>query len=131
MQLLIIDTTQIQRYIFGSNRLRENIGASYLVAQATGEWALAHMPKPNNVKNAAQLELDDDKQIEKDDLQAEVLYVGGGNVVALFRDKEGAVEFTRTYSRYLLNHAPGLEVVFWHEPFNWKSFKLEQALSAL
>lgn len=35
----ILDTTGIQPYIFGSNRLRENIGASYLVSQATDTWA--------------------------------------------------------------------------------------------
>jgi hypothetical protein len=29
MQLVMVDTTGIQPYIFGSNRLRENIGASY------------------------------------------------------------------------------------------------------
>ena len=28
--LTIVDTAGIQDYIFGSNRLRENIGASYL-----------------------------------------------------------------------------------------------------
>lgn len=33
--LVIVDTTGIQSYIFGSNRLRENVGASYLVHQAT------------------------------------------------------------------------------------------------
>ena len=36
--LLLIDTTQTQRYIFSSNRMRENIGASYLIAKATTEW---------------------------------------------------------------------------------------------
>ena len=35
----VLDTTGIQPYIFGSNRLRENIGASYLVSQATDNWA--------------------------------------------------------------------------------------------
>ena len=34
----VLDTTGIQPYIFGSNRLRENVGASYLVSQATDEW---------------------------------------------------------------------------------------------
>lgn len=33
--LVIVDTTGIQSYIFGSNRLRENVGASFLVHQAT------------------------------------------------------------------------------------------------
>jgi hypothetical protein len=40
MELVIVDTAQIQPYVFGSNRLRENIGGSHLVAQATGAWAL-------------------------------------------------------------------------------------------
>ena len=34
----VLDTTGIQPYIFGSNRLRENIGASYLVSEATDDW---------------------------------------------------------------------------------------------
>jgi len=33
--LVIVDTTGIQSYIFGSNRLRENVGASFLVHAAT------------------------------------------------------------------------------------------------
>lgn len=120
MQLLLIDTSQIQPYIFGSNRLRENIGASYLVAQATGEWALAKMPKPHNVADAQRLKLDDDKWIERDDLKAEVVYVGGGNVVALFADETAAKEFTRAYSRDLLQEAPNLQVVVLHQPFDWE-----------
>jgi hypothetical protein len=34
----VLDTTGIQPYIFGSNRLRENVGASYLVSQTKDEW---------------------------------------------------------------------------------------------
>ena len=120
MQLLILDTSQIQTYIFGSNRLRENIGASYLVAQAAGEWALKQMPQPNNILNAGTRELDGTKQIdEQDGLKAEVIYAGGGNVVALFADEEEAVKYTQAYSRHLLKNAPGLQAVFWHEPFAW------------
>ncbi len=128
MHLLIMDTAQIQPYVFGSNRLRENIGASYLVAQATGEWALERLPKPNNVKNAARLELDDGKRIEEMDLQSEALYVGGGNLVALFRDADSAAAFTKAYSRCLLQRAPGLQVVFWHEPFEWDGQTLAEAV---
>lgn len=132
MQLLIIDTAQIQGYVFGSNRLRENIGASYLVAQATGEWALTHLPTPNNVRNAQESSLDDDKRIERDGLVAEVIYVGGGNVVALFADAQAAENYTRTYSQWLLKNAPNLQVVFWHGPFSWNDNKadLYQAVQA-
>ena len=112
MQLLILDTSQIQPYVFGSNRLRENIGASYLVAQATGQWALEKMPAPHNVADAQALTLNNDQWIERDGLRAEVIYVGGGNVVALFADRAEAEKYVRAYSRYLLQRAPGLQVVF-------------------
>ena len=37
-RLVYIDTVSIQEYIFGSNDLKQNIGASELVAQATRDW---------------------------------------------------------------------------------------------
>lgn len=119
MELLIVDTTQIQPYIFGSNRLRENIGASYLVAQATTEWALEEMPSPNNIDDPKAAKWWNDKQITtpKDNLLAEVIYVGGGNVVALFQGKQEAVQFTHRFSRRMLEELPGLQLVIHHQPF--------------
>ncbi|MCC6608000.1 MAG: hypothetical protein IT327_32640 [Anaerolineae bacterium] len=88
MYVVIVDTTQIQPYIFGSNRLKENIGASYLVAQATDAWAEgclpAHMKK---------------------------LYAGGGNFVVLADDEGSAQTFTRELSKKVLAEAPGLQLV--------------------
>ena len=40
MELVVGKVSQIQRYVFSSNRLRENVGASYLVLQAADNWAL-------------------------------------------------------------------------------------------
>jgi len=42
--LTAIDTTQIQGYIFGSNRLQENIGGSELVEMATRQWVYEALP---------------------------------------------------------------------------------------
>jgi hypothetical protein len=129
MYLLALDSTGTQPYIFGSNRLRHNIGGSHLVAQATGSWALeaaeeAASPRRTNVKDAAALELqdpDDPKYwIEKKpDLAAEVLYAGGGNVVVLFRDDEVANDFRRCLSQKLIEHAPELDLVESGKPFDW------------
>jgi len=130
MYLLALDSTGTQPYIFGSNRLRHNIGASHLVAQATGSWALkaakeAASPRRTNVKDAAALELresDDPKYwIEKNgDLAAEVLYAGGGNVVVLFRDEEVANDFRKCLSEKLIERAPELDLVESGEPFDWE-----------
>jgi len=129
MYLLALDSTGTQPYIFGSNRLRHNIGASHLVARATGSWALkaakeAALPRRTNVKDAGALELqesDDPKYwIEKNgDLAAEVLYAGGGNVVVLFRGKDVADNFRECLSQELIERAPELDLVECGTPFQW------------
>lgn len=91
MYVVIADTAQIQPYIFGSNRLKENIGASYLVAQATSQWAEDEcarlLPK------------------------MEKLYAGGGNFVALAADEASAKAFIGALSKKVLAAAPGLQLV--------------------
>ena len=131
MRLLIVDTVGIQPYIFGSNRLQENIGASHLVARATGEWALGALPKPHNVKCATIGEIDDDKHIKRDGLAAEVLYAAGGNVVVLFRDADGAKAFTRAFSRRVVTDAPSLQLVVVQKAFDWDTTSLSQAVTKL
>ncbi|GAB4190652.1 MAG: hypothetical protein Fur006_32920 [Coleofasciculaceae cyanobacterium] len=115
----VIDTTGIQPYIFGSNRLRENIGASYLVAQATDEWvkwALRQRFGENVYIPSTQPE----KQIDQGNLDAELVYTGGGNAVILFKDRDCAVKFTKTLSEKVLREAPGLKIVVAHsQPFEW------------
>ncbi len=119
MVLVIVDTTQIQPYIFGSNRLRENIGASFLVAQATGEWALSCVPEPHNVETAAAGKLNGNSILDpSSSLAAEVIYAGGGNVVILFRGGNEADAFERDLSKKVLADAPNLQLVIAHSDFN-------------
>ncbi len=130
MHLIIVDTAQIQSYVFNSNRLRENIGASHLVAQATDSWAkeaVQYTAKKHNI--VADGRLDDTKSIENpaDNLDAEVLYAGGGNFVVLFRDDSKAKDFIRTLSRKVLTDAPNLQLVVAQRQFNWKE-SLRQTL---
>jgi len=123
MHLIIVDTAQIQSYVFNSNRLRENIGASHLVAQATDSWAkeaVQYTVKKHNI--VADGRLDDTRSIENpaDNLDGEVLYAGGGNFVVLFRDDSKAKDFIRTLSRKVLTDAPNLQLVVAQRQFNWK-----------
>lgn len=122
MYLVVVDTAQIQPYVFGSNRLRENIGASHLVAETTGAWALEVVqtvaPRSNVTTD---LTLDDGKRIEDVSaaLDAEVLYSGGGNVVVAFQDGDRARQFTRQLSRRALERAPGLRLIIASSEFEW------------
>lgn len=120
--LVVVDTTQIQPYIFASNRLAENIGASWLVKQATGAWALeaiAQVAHRHNIVDAASCQLDPKRNIEHNDLDAEVIYATGGNMLALFKDEALARQFVRQHSRRALCAAPGLTLLFSVQCFDW------------
>lgn len=88
MELVLVDTSQIQAFIFGSNRLRENAGASLLVSQATEDW-----PKEFLGTNS-------------------LIYSGGGNVLLEFGDPNEATAFIRKFSEKVIEEAPGLQIAF-------------------
>lgn len=123
----VLDTTGIQDYIFCSNRLRENIGASFLVEQATEEWVkealrdlgtelnqAIHIPKHDSLSAKP--------YIEEDKLAAELVYAGGGNTVLLFACPKYAERFTQILSKRVLEKAPGLNLVVAHKAFDWDEF---------
>lgn len=122
--LTIIDTTGIQAYIFGSNRLRENIGASHRVHQATGEYvqqALQHaLGETHDLAHLAS-----EPPLEHTpDRRCEVIYAGGGNVLLLFRTlddakKDDAKKMVHELSKLLHTHAPSLRIAAAHRPFDW------------
>lgn len=125
--ITVVDTTGIQPYIFGSNRLQENIGASELVRLATGQWALEAVeavtaPSKHNIADARRGALNDGFQIDKHqgETAAEVIYAGGGNIVVLFRSVEQSRKFADSLTRRVLFDAPGLSLVIAHrDGFEW------------
>jgi hypothetical protein len=125
----VIDTTGIQRYIFGSNRLRENIGGSYLVQVATYEWVkeclleLGEVYIPDEETDDFELRITTNLEIV-----AELVYAGGGNTVLLFRTEEYAKEFTNKLTRKILHEAPGLNLVVAHELFDWDTDSLQKVI---
>jgi hypothetical protein len=110
----VLDTTGIQPYIFTSNRLRENIGASYLVDQATGDWVKNILEKELKIPRDKQYE-----PINTSGLIAEIIYAGGGNSLILFKTIEIAKDFTQKLSKYILIKAPGINLVAAHKEFTW------------
>lgn len=125
----VIDTTGIQKYVFGSNRLKENIGASHLVKLATVQWVkeclrcLGNVHIPDEDKDEVEPRINTDESIV-----AELVYAGGGNTVLLFRSMEYARPFTQKLTRKILEDAPGLNIVIAHHPFNWDTQLLQQVI---
>ncbi|VXD25823.1 conserved hypothetical protein [Planktothrix serta PCC 8927] len=124
LTITVLDTTGIQDYVFSSNRLGENIGASYLVSQATKEWAEkalqdlgkelnqeVHIPTRNSLHKI---------YIGNENVAGEIVYAGGGNTVLLFANAEYAKCFTQILSKRVLQEAPGLNIVAVH----YKEFEL-------
>ncbi|MCL1473243.1 Cas10/Cmr2 second palm domain-containing protein [Argonema antarcticum] len=127
----VIDTTGIQKYVFGSNRLKENIGASHLVKLATTQWVKKCLEElfpssvyiPDETKDEVKPRINTDENIN-----AELVYAGGGNTVLLFRSVEYARHFTQKLTRKILKEAPGLNIVIAHQPFNWDTDILQQVI---
>jgi len=125
----VIDTIGIQKYVFASNRLKENIGASHLVKLATVQWVkeclrcLGNVHIPDEDKDEVEPRINTDESII-----AELVYAGGGNTVLLFRRIEDARQFTQKLTRKILKDAPGLNIVIAHHPVNWDTQLLQQII---
>lgn len=106
---LIIDTMSIQQYVFSSNKMRINLGASQIVS--TFFTAI-------------------NKDFENKDY--EVGYIGGGNALFFFNNKEDAKTFIEFFSKEVLTKFPGLIINYAiNVQFNREKGKYAESIKAL
>jgi hypothetical protein len=86
--LTAVSAASIQPYMFSSNKLKENAGASEIVDQSLRYWN-SHWAEHG----------------------ARRVYVGGGNALLIFRSEEAAIKAIRVWSEIWLRKAPGLRLV--------------------
>lgn len=113
LKALLFDTRSIQKYIFSSNRLKTQIGASYLVDRIFDDVLL---PVICEVCGTAELDDATWREVASPDWtampqKARVAYIGGGNAMILLRADAGeaAAEIVRRFSKELLVRCPGLQ----------------------
>lgn len=115
---LLFDTRSIQRYIFSGNRLRTNVGASYIVDRVFFDVLIDDVLKkifPNedfpSGKDAWEPSRDAETPWEVMNSCC-VAYIGGGNALLLFNqsEKDNRVEVVKNFTRKLLVERPGLKV---------------------
>ncbi|GAB4400409.1 MAG: hypothetical protein OHK003_25970 [Anaerolineales bacterium] len=142
--LTLLDTTAIQEYIFASNRLQENIGASEIVYRATTLWAFEALESvdkdgkklfTHNIlmkDNRFEWDYLPDFQIEKHPAlnAVEVIYAAGGNAVLMFKNTETAKEFTKILTLHVLQNAPGLTVLAQYLEFDWEADMLADEIDS-
>ena len=111
--VVVFGTASVQRYVFQSNRLKENIGASYLVEYWLGDGLVEttqaddtvwRMYMDNPLQDLPKNPVNKDKNIS-------VIYIGGGNAALLCKNKCIAKKAVKKWSRKVLKNAPGLRVV--------------------
>ena len=115
---LLFDTRSIQRYIYSGDRLRTNVGASYIVDRLFFDVLIGGVLKEM---------FPEDKFSTKDDAwdptadtaqpwiemnSCCVAYIGGGNALVLFDSSKAdrRVEVVEKFTRKLLVERPGLKV---------------------
>jgi len=109
---VLIDIVSIQQYIFSSNKLKENIGASHIIGHLIfGEYLKKALGANLDIKkwenNPEEYVLESDKKAE-----FEIGYIGGGNALIIFNESNRATKFIRDYSLILLQYFPGLHPSF-------------------
>ncbi|MDR2940152.1 MAG: hypothetical protein LBV08_07525 [Clostridiales bacterium] len=107
--LAVYDTVGIQDFIFSSNKLAENVGASKLVADV---FCLEGGPLPQVIESVTKKSptawgVNDKLNPE---LKAEVVYQGGGNSFVAFDSEEIFQEVTKKFLVEVRKKAPGIGI---------------------
>jgi len=106
--LAVYDTIGIQSYIFSSNKLAENVGASKLVANVFDKNGLL----PTVIAKCTEQSLPDWREGGKLNLslKAEIVYQGGGNSYVVFDNEETFQEVTKAFLIGVSSTAPGIGI---------------------
>ena len=114
---MVMGTVSLQRYIFQSNRLKENIGASSLAKYWFDEGLVrAFKDASCSFDRSAWAGYVEDpercapKTSSGAGTDVSIIYVGGGNAALLCRDEDTARKVVRVWSSNLLGGAPGLRI---------------------
>ena len=115
---ILLDTRSIQKYVFSCNKLKTNVGASYLVDGIFNDLMQKIVLPSFNLKMplVSWKKTKDIQMIKDDTIEAEIVYIGGGNMLILinkFSQEEDNLKLCRDivkkWTLEILKKAPGLK----------------------
>lgn len=127
--LVLLETSGNQNYIFSTNRLRENIGASELTYQAGTYWVGEAVDNRNPQKlftgcrtpKAFREVIKKQPTLGESDQNAEIIIAASGKALVLTKDKETAQAIISQVTKKALIEAPGLDISGVYEKIeNWE-----------
>jgi hypothetical protein len=135
MYLVLIETSGNQNYIFSTNKLKENIGASELTHRAGTKWVLDAVGEVTGLKSL-QIWKDSDRlrkllldpktnpQIENPETKVEIIIAASGKALLLVKTQADAKKIVQTVTHKALREAPGLEIAGVFCEFDWEKHVL-------
>jgi hypothetical protein len=120
MYLLLLETSGNQNFIFSTNKLRENIGASELTYRAGTQWVMDAVAEINTWQRpkvyldsssirAALLDRTFNQPISAD-VEVEIIIATSGKALLLAKDQELAKQIIQAVTHKALIAAPGLDI---------------------
>jgi len=121
MYLVLIETSGNQNYIFSTNKLKENVGASELTYRAGTDWiiqaiaAVSGCPEWNNNNQSIREKLLSQKlnrpiESSSGDVKVEIIVATSGKALLLTKEPEDAKQIIRNITQKALNQSPGLDI---------------------
>ena len=136
MRLVLIETSGNQSYIFATNKLRENVGASELTYRTGTQWVLEAVERNGGPslwdENAAELRknLLNQSNSRMPIAEIEVIVATSGKAMLLVKDAEVGRKVIREVTCRALKDAPGLDVCgVVSDDFDWKESALGKIVS--
>lgn len=141
MHLVLIETSGNQNYIFATNKLRENVGASDLTFRAGSQWVLDAV---RNVTGKDNLWADDSGDRRRNlcdntknppiesGVPVEVVTATSGKALLLINDRKIGQQIITQVTTRALKEAPGLDICgVISDDFDWSNVKLDDVMCAV
>ncbi|PHV62001.1 Cas10/Cmr2 second palm domain-containing protein [Cyanobacterium aponinum] len=130
MFLVLIETSGNQNFIFATNKLKENIGASELTYRVGTQWLLeiiGDIVKNPNLKLWQDSDLlrqnllnsNHNPPIEDDKQSIEIIIAVSGKALLITKDEETAQGIITKITKKCLEKAPGINVTGVYVEFDW------------